>query len=196
MNAPALLLWWISSFLRDRTVRILGHTSREIAINDGVPQGSTISPLLFLSFYLTLIDLSLLKISWSTLNPLSLDQTSSNLTINMDDLALFNHRIILSCTKSIRVLFERKKTDSNHKTSLLTARSSLLRHLLSSLVLPLTLLSPSDRTFVHSPLLPVIAYLNWTLSSLQPMAPLPLPSPASTNPSSVHCLITVRQLHA
>ena len=29
-----------------------------------------------------------------------------------------------------------------------------------------------------------------TLSSLQPMAPLPLPSSASTNPTSVHCLIT------
>ena len=37
MNAPALLLRWISSFLRDRTVkvRILGRTSREIAINYG-----------------------------------------------------------------------------------------------------------------------------------------------------------------
>ena len=49
MNAPALLLRWISSFLRDRTVkvRILGHASREIAINYGVTQGSPISPLLF-----------------------------------------------------------------------------------------------------------------------------------------------------
>ena len=39
INAPALLLSWISSFLRDRTVkvRILGHTSRGIAINYGVP---------------------------------------------------------------------------------------------------------------------------------------------------------------
>ena len=52
MNAPALLPRWISSFLRNRTVkvRILGHTSREIAINYGVPQGSPISPLLFLLY--------------------------------------------------------------------------------------------------------------------------------------------------
>ena len=52
VNAPALLLRWISSFLRDRTVkvRILGHTSREIAINYGVPRGSPISPLLFLLY--------------------------------------------------------------------------------------------------------------------------------------------------
>ena len=38
--------------------------------------------------------------------------------------------------------------------------------------------------------------LKLTLSSLQPMVPLPLPSSASTNPTSVHCLITVRQQHA
>ena len=52
MNASALLLRWTSSFLRDRTVKvkILGHTSREIAINYGVPQGSPISPLLFLLY--------------------------------------------------------------------------------------------------------------------------------------------------
>ena len=53
MNAPALLLRWISSFLRDRTVnvRILGYTFREIAINYGVPprkpyQSSTFPTLL------------------------------------------------------------------------------------------------------------------------------------------------------
>ena len=78
----------------------------------------------------------------------------------MDDLTLFNsnHRIILSCTKSVRLLFERtfkRAIGSNHKTSLTTVRPSILRHLLSSLVLPLTLLSPSDLTSVLSPLLPL-----------------------------------------
>ena len=37
---------------------------------------------------------------------------------------------------------------------------------------------------------------NWILSSPQPMALLLLPSSVSTNPTSVRCLITVRQLHA
>ena len=51
MNAPALLLRWISSFLRDRTVKVrtLEHTSRESTINYGVPQGSPLRSLLFLS---------------------------------------------------------------------------------------------------------------------------------------------------
>ena len=123
-NAPGLLLRWISSFLRDRTVkvRILGHTSREIAINYGVPQGSPISPLLFL-LYMS----KLPKLLPNTRRPLFAndfmiysessitrsDLIQSNLQTSMDDLGLFNsnHRIILRCTKSIKVLFERKKSN-------------------------------------------------------------------------------------
>ena len=161
----ALLLRWICSFLRDRTVkvRILGHTSGEIAINYGVPQGSPISPLLFLLYMSKLPKLlpntrrSLFADDFMVYYEPSITQSDliqSNLQTSMDTLTLFNsdHRIILSCTKSGRVLFERKRaTCSNHKTP------SLLRHLLSSLVSPLTLLSPSDLTSVLSPLLPVIA---------------------------------------
>ena len=40
------------------------------------------------------------------------DLIQSNLQTSMDDLTLFNadHHIILSCTKSVRVLFERQKS--------------------------------------------------------------------------------------
>ena len=122
MNTPALLLRWISSFLRDRTVnvRILGHTSREIAINYGVPQGSPISPLLFLLYMSKLPKLlpntrrSLFDDDFMIYSEFSItrsDLIQSNLQTSMDDLTLFNsdHRIILRCTKSVRVLFERKK---------------------------------------------------------------------------------------
>ena len=124
MNAPALLLRWISSFLRDRTVkvRILGHTSREIAINYGVPQGSPISPLLFLLYMSKLPKLlpntrrSLFAGDFMIYSESSItrsDLIQSNLQAYMDDLTLFtsDHRIILSCTKSVRVLFEKKKSN-------------------------------------------------------------------------------------
>ena len=124
MNASALLHRWISSFLRDRTVkvRILGHTSREIAINYGVPQGSPISPLLFLLYMSKLPKLlpntrrSLFTDDFMIYSESSIirsDLSQSNLQASMDDLTLFNsdHCIILSCTKYVRVLFERKKSN-------------------------------------------------------------------------------------
>ena len=120
----ALLLRWICSFLRDRTVkvRILGHTSGEIAINYGVPQGSPISPLLFLLYMSKLPKLlpntrrSLFADDFMVYYEPSITQSDliqSNLQTSMDTLTLFNsdHRIILSCTKSGRVLFERKKSN-------------------------------------------------------------------------------------
>ena len=123
MNAPALLLRWISSFLRDRTVkvRILGHTSREIAINYGVPQGSPISPLFFVLYMSKLPKLlpntrrSLFAEDFMIYTESSITRShliQSNLQTSMDALTLFNtdHRIILSCTKSVRVLFERRKS--------------------------------------------------------------------------------------
>ena len=131
MNAPALLLRWISNFLRDRTVkvRILGHTSREIAINYGVPQGSPISPLLFLLYMSKLPKLlpntrrSLFADNFMIYSESSItrsDLIQSNLQTSMDDLNLFNsdHRIILSYTKFVRgTLKGERATGSNHKTS-------------------------------------------------------------------------------
>ena len=121
---PALLLRWISIFLRDRTVkvRILGHTSREIAINYGVPQGSPISPLLFLLYMSKLTKLLpntrrfLFADDFMIYTESSITRShliKSNLQTSMDALTLFNsnHRIILSCTKSVRVLFERRKSN-------------------------------------------------------------------------------------
>ena len=110
MNAPALLLRWISS-----------HTSREIAINYGVPQGSLISPLLFLLYLSKLPKLvpytrrSLFADDFMTYAESSIANShliQSHLQASLDKLTVFNadHRIILSCTKSVRVLFERRKS--------------------------------------------------------------------------------------
>ena len=61
------------------------------------------------------------------------DLIQSNLQTSMDDLTLFNsdHRIILSCTKSVRVLFERKKSnrlkpqDVTYNGQVITSSSSV-----------------------------------------------------------------------
>ena len=114
-----------------------------------------------------------------------------SLFFTLVDLSLLTISYLLGCS-----LKGERARSSNHKTSLKTVRLSLLLHLLNLLVLPLTLLLPSNLTIILSPISPVIASWKWILSSPQPMALLLLPSSVSTNPTSVRCLITVRQLHA
>ena len=52
LNLPPLLARWISNFLKDRVVQtfIKGTTSTDVIINHGVPQGSPLSPLLYLIY--------------------------------------------------------------------------------------------------------------------------------------------------
>ena len=199
LHMNALLLGWISSFLRDRTakVRILGHTSREIATNYGVPQGCPISPLLFLLYMSKLPKLlpnnrrSLFADDFMIYTESSITRShliQSNLQTSMDDVPLFNsNRIILSCTESVRVLFERRK--SNMLKPQDVTNGQVIPS--SSSVKFLGITFDSALTFrSHFRTVATLA------RHLQPMVPLPLPSSASTNPTSVHCLITVRQLHA
>ena len=49
---PPLFIRWISNFLKDRMVHAFtkGTTSCDVTINQGVPQGSRVSPLLYLNF--------------------------------------------------------------------------------------------------------------------------------------------------
>ena len=210
MNAPILLLRWISSFLRDRTVkvRILGDTSMEIAIQLWFSQGSPISPLLFrlymskLPNFLPNTRRSLFAEDFMIYSESSItrsDLIQSNLQTSMDDLTLFNsdHRIILSCTKSVRVLFETKKSN-RLKPHDVTYNGQVIPS--SSSVKFLGITFDSALTFRYHfrnvATLTRHRLLKLNSSFLQPMAPLPLPSSTSTNPTSVHCLITVRQLHA
>ena len=210
MNAPALLLRWISSFLRDRTVkvRILSHTYREIAINYGVSQGSPISPLLFLLYMSKLPKLlpntrrSLFADDFMIYSESSIIRShliQSNIQSSMDALTLFNsdHRIILSYTKSVRVLFERRKRnmlkpqDVTYNGQVIPSSSSV-KFLGMTFDSALTFRSHfrTVATLARHHLLKLDSIFSATYG------PLPLPSSASTNPTSVHCLITVRQLHA
>ena len=102
MNAPALLLRWISSFLRDRTVkvRILGHIQGNCDLWCSLRKPYQLLPNTRRSLFAD--DFMIYSESSITRS----DLIQSNLQTSMDDLTLFNsnHRIILSCTKSVRVL--------------------------------------------------------------------------------------------
>ena len=205
MNAaPTILLRWISSFLRDRTVkvRMLGHTSREIAIKYGVPQGSPISPLLFLLYMSKLPKLlpntrrSLFADDFMIYSESSITQSDliqSNLQASMDALTLFNsvHHIILSSTKSVRVLFEGRKSN-RLKPQDVTYNGPVISP--SSSVKFLGITFDSAFTF-QSHFRTVTTLARHRLLKLNSIFSTTYgPSSASTNPTSIHCLITVHQL--
>ena len=205
--APALLLRWISSFLRNRTikVRILGHTSREIAINYGVPQGILISPLLFLLYMIKLPKLppntrrSLFADDFMIYSESSItraDLIQSNLQTSMDALALFNsdHCIIVSYTKSVRVLFERRKSN-RLKPQDVTYNGHGIPS--SSSVKFFGITFDSALTFrSHFRIVTTLArHLLLKLNAIFSITYGPSTS-IRLHPTSVHCLITVRQLHA
>ena len=120
-------------------------------------------PILFLSFStcLNFLSFSLTRRSlfaddfmiYSESSITRSDHIQSNLQTSMDDL------IILSCTKSVRVLFERKKSN-RLKPQDVTYNGQVIPSSSSVKFLRITLLSPPNLTSVRSPLLPVIPSLN------------------------------------
>ena len=102
----------------------------------------------------------------------------------MDALTLFNsdHRIVLSCTKSVRVLFERRKRNSLNPQDV-TYNGQVIPSSSSVKFLGITFATLARHRLLK---------LNYIFSTTY--GPLLLPSSASTNTTSVHCLITVRQL--
>ena len=106
------------------------------------------------------------------------DLIQSNLQTSIDDLTLFHadHPIILNCTKSVRVLFERRKSN-RLKPQDVTYNGQVIPS--SSFVNFLGITFDSALTFKsHFRTVATFAHhrLPKILSFLQPMALLPLPS--------------------
>ena len=117
LNLPPLLTRWISNFLKDRVVQayIKGTTSRDVTINHGVPQGSPLSPILYLIFTHDLPPTSNLfrsifadDLKYFVAGP-NLSIITTKLQQSMDDLAVYANqwRIGLNAGKTSKLLFQR-----------------------------------------------------------------------------------------
>ena len=118
LNLPPLLTRWISNFLKDRVVQayIMGTTSRDVTINHGVPQGSPLSPILYLIFTHDLppptskVFRSIFAddLKYFVAGP-KLSTITTKLQQSMDDLAVYANqwRIGLNAGKTSKLLFQR-----------------------------------------------------------------------------------------
>ena len=118
LNLPPLLGRWISNFLKDRVVQayIMGTTSRDVIINHGVPQGSPLSPILYLIFTHDLPPPTSKVFRSIFADDLKYFVAGPNLSIiitklqqTMDDLAVYANqwRIGLNAGKTSKLLFQR-----------------------------------------------------------------------------------------
>ena len=123
------------------------------------------------------------------------DLIPSNLQTSMDALTIFYyaHHIILSCTKSVRVLIERRKSnrlkpqDVTYNGQVIPSSSSVKFTFDSAITFRSHFHTVA--TLARHRLLKLNSIFSTTYGIL------PLPSSASTNPTSAHCLITICQLH-
>ena len=146
LNLPPLLTRWISNFLKERVVQayIMGTTSRDVTINHGVPQGSPLSPILYLIFTHDAPPTSKVfrsifadDLKYFVAGP-NLSSITTKLQQSMDDLAVYANqwRIGLNAGKTSKLLFQRS---SRHLPDWhITLHSRAIRYVISTKFLGIT----------------------------------------------------------
>ena len=89
LRLPLSLITWVSSFLQNRQLRLAfdGQIEDFTSINTGIPQGSPISPILFLIYIRDLARAPAIK-NWSYLDDFSITTASTSTKKNIRILEL------------------------------------------------------------------------------------------------------------
>ncbi|KAI0991708.1 hypothetical protein K3495_g16479, partial [Podosphaera aphanis] len=128
---PVQLCNWIASFATERKVciRLDGIIGEPIAINCGLPQGSPVSPVLFMLYISPLFRLPALKKAFGYADDVAVLETSPSLEENSSKLGLAINQalswgstegITFDAQKSGLLHFSRKHKDRNLRPSVLT----------------------------------------------------------------------------
>ena len=156
----------------------MGTTSRDVAINHGVPQGSPLIPILYLIFTHDLPPTSKVfrsisadDLKYFVAGP-NLSTITTKLQQSMDDLAVYTNqwRIGLNAGKTSKLLFQRStRYIPDRHITIYTARPSALSPPPSSLASLSTPPYPSPTVSMLSTTLPVTVFSNSYLYLPPPM---------------------------
>jgi len=137
LKLPINLISWVSAFLVNRLLRLAfdGQTQEFTTINSGVPQGSPVSPILFLIYIRDLFKSS--DVVWiSYVDDVSITVTSSSIKKNIKMLEAAAKRLYHLAEKN-RIAFDLAKTDLMHWTLSHTANDAFLTLPNNDIVQPL-----------------------------------------------------------
>jgi Reverse transcriptase (RNA-dependent DNA polymerase) len=127
LRLPTSLISWVSSFLSDRFLELSfnGQTEQSMSINTGIPQGSPISPILFL-IYIRDLFLTLAVRVLSYIDNIILSTSSTSLKKNIQILEREAAKIYtLGASNAIQ--FDLAKTELIHFNTSKEAKTASLR---------------------------------------------------------------------
>ena len=127
LRLPASLISWVSSFLSDRFLGLSfnGQTEQSTSINTGIPQGSPISPILFLIYIRDLFPTLAVRVL-SYIDDITLSTSSTSLKKNVRILEREAAKIYaLGASNAIQ--FDLAKTELIHFTTSKEAKTASLR---------------------------------------------------------------------